>query len=61
MTYGKQNDATLTFLGDGKMKGNFYWNCLGTFDLVGKMRPPSAFCGGVESWKEQYDSINHSS
>lgn len=63
-TYGDENVAEFKFLGDGKFSGSMYWDCLGTFDLVGKSDRAAShnldFSGNVEIWKDEYWSINDS-
>ncbi|KAI4259157.1 MAG: hypothetical protein L6R42_004716 [Xanthoria sp. 1 TBL-2021] len=61
-TYGPENVATLEFLPNGIFKGRMYWDCLGEFDLQGKLEAGSSedgdLEGGVEDWKHEYWSIN---
>ncbi|KAK4697578.1 hypothetical protein P7C71_g518, partial [Lecanoromycetidae sp. Uapishka_2] len=64
-TYGEENVAEFKFLGNGKFKGSMYWDCLGDFDLVGKLDEAASrnldFVGSVEMWKDEYWSINDAS
>ncbi len=56
--------AKFKFLGNGKFTGSMYWNCLGHFDLVGKLDKASSrnpvSSETVAGWKDEYWSLNDS-
>ncbi|GLB34320.1 hypothetical protein LshimejAT787_0112040 [Lyophyllum shimeji] len=59
MTYEDENVASITFLGDGRIRGKMRW--MGTlFEFIGKNAPRKnvVWCKSVQHWKEQYWGIN---
>lgn len=64
-TYGKKNVAEFKFLGNGNsFAGTMYWDCLGTFNVTGKLDVASSrnkvFTKNVPGWKKEYWSLNDS-
>ena len=63
-TYGPGNFANLKFLSNGTFKGRMYWDCLGEFDLGGKLDSNSSsgeeLTDEVSGWKDEYWSLNDS-
>ena len=63
-SYGDENIAEFIFLGNGKFTGKRYWDCLGTSDLVGKLRESGSRSGAssadIDDWKQVYWSLNDS-
>ncbi|KAK2760706.1 hypothetical protein FQN54_001941 [Arachnomyces sp. PD_36] len=62
-TFGKENVATFTFLDDGMFRGKMYWDCYGTFELVGKKNVKgagnkAALAKEVRGWKDGYRELN---
>lgn len=63
-TYGPRNFANFKFLPNGTFKGKMYWDCIGEFDLVGKLDATSSvnedLADEVSGWKDEYWSLNES-
>ncbi|KAL8693887.1 MAG: hypothetical protein Q9218_001352, partial [Villophora microphyllina] len=61
-TYRPENITKFTFLPDGKFKGTMYWDCLGKFELAGKLDLNASHGlysdDSVSGWKSQYHSLN---
>ncbi|KAF8076922.1 hypothetical protein FPV67DRAFT_1665160 [Lyophyllum atratum] len=62
MTYGEENTASITFLGDCKLRGQMRW--MGNFEFVGTKPPGKTniiWSRSVASWKDIYWGINEAS
>ncbi|VDB97868.1 unnamed protein product [Peniophora sp. CBMAI 1063] len=63
MTYGPNNTGTLTFLGDGKIRGNMTGGFIGKVDFSCAPNPAYArraiiWSKSVKSWKERWRGMN---
>ncbi|KAG6917551.1 hypothetical protein DXG01_002018 [Tephrocybe rancida] len=58
--YGDENVASITFLGDGRIRGRMFYQSAGTFEFIGKKVPKQnvVWSRYVDSWKRQYREIN---
>lgn len=58
--YGEDNWFSITFLGDGRIKGAMHWTALGTFEFIGKkIKEQSAkWAQNVASWKDEWRGMN---
>ena len=64
-TYGPENVAELTFLGNGMFRGTMSWGCTGTFELAGKLDADMSRNKGfrdevVRTCKSEYRQLNQS-
>lgn len=60
MSNDKTNTGTLTFLPDGRLTGEVYWDCLGKFDLFGR-KVGDVRAAETGEWKRSYYEINEAS
>ncbi|RDB19989.1 hypothetical protein Hypma_013077 [Hypsizygus marmoreus] len=58
MTYGEDNIGSITFLGDGKIRGTMRW--MGEFEFAGKKVPRRnvVWVKSVDGWKNEWRGIN---
>ncbi|KAI9460041.1 hypothetical protein F5148DRAFT_1287000 [Russula earlei] len=57
MEYGSENKGTLTFLGDGKLRGTMEGGFMRQFTFTGVQKPLNCV-KQIKKWKEQWRGIN---
>ncbi|KZV94566.1 hypothetical protein EXIGLDRAFT_766983 [Exidia glandulosa HHB12029] len=60
LMHGKGNRGTITFLGDGKIRGTMSGSGLGDYEFVGERvdKPNVVWAMSVAAWKSSYRAIN---
>lgn len=61
-TFGPKNVLELQFLNEKTFRGTMYWNCVGTFDIAGKLdwerTQNRVFAKNIRGWKDRYRRLN---
>ncbi|KAF1810561.1 hypothetical protein P152DRAFT_515738 [Eremomyces bilateralis CBS 781.70] len=61
-SYNSENEMELQFLDEGTFRGNMYWDCLGTFEIAGKIdwerTRNRVFAMNIRKWKDGYRMLN---
>ncbi|KAI9666870.1 MAG: hypothetical protein M1831_001375 [Alyxoria varia] len=61
-TFSERNIAKFEFVDETKFCGTMYWECAGTFDVVGRLDAAASknkvFGAAVPKWKREYRSLN---